>query len=29
MNKERRAKAKAKFNIDDKEINFRATIVNK
>ena len=29
MNKERRAKAKAKFNIDGKELNFRATIVEK
>ncbi len=29
MNKERRNKAKAKFNIDGKELNFRATIVEK
>ena len=29
MNKERRNKAKEKFNIDGKELNFRATIVEK
>ena len=29
MNKERRNKAKAKFNVDRKELNFRATIVEK
>lgn len=29
MNKERRNKAKAKFNIEGKELNFRATIIEK
>ena len=29
MNKERRVKAKAKFNLEGKELKFRATVVEK